>query len=573
MTASAKQAIPLGQADALAQQIVDLLQNSCSHLRIAGSIRREKPMVSDLEIVAQPNNVTLTRADELLAEGVFTKRHAWGDRAKFGMYKGIPFDLFVSLADRQFACTYWLRTGSAEANTLMVTQWHKGGILPDTISFCAEQFWVLPQPIYELDAQEFERCKKKSDLTPLGGEIILTPNEEDIFALADLPFIPPQFRDERTYRMLAGRRLVSVHDVAHLWDERVARWAIPELVYIGRAMPHINLPRSRWANPFRITYDSPEARASAITQYRTHIHKFIADKKVNLDELRGKTLVCWCADHDNPKPCHGDVLLELLGQYTPSENAPKQMQLFGGAAMREMEHNAAVRQETETKPKRYERHEEAFEWRLPWLDASGQVWVHIGYGDYALHEPTSQRARLHLGYLQGLDYAGLRAARWRLEAFLHAREHPSREPFQKPALAPTVMALTLYQPWATLIMIGAKRIETPSWKPYHIGRLVIHAGQEWTRKEQAYANTPIVRQALARAGFTPNALPLGAALGETFLTGYETTETLVNRIGDEERFFGDYGPNRFGWFLENPQAFPEPILCNGHQKLWKWEAA
>jgi Domain of unknown function (DUF4326) len=26
-----------------------------------------------------------------------------------------------------------------------------------------------------------------------------------------------------------------------------------------------------------------------------------------LPELRGKTLVCWCA----PLPCHGDVLVEL----------------------------------------------------------------------------------------------------------------------------------------------------------------------------------------------------------------------------------------------------------------------
>jgi hypothetical protein len=31
-----------------------------------------------------------------------------------------------------------------------------------------------------------------------------------------------------------------------------------------------------------------------------------------LPELEGKTLGCWCA----PKPCHGDVLVEILSLYT-----------------------------------------------------------------------------------------------------------------------------------------------------------------------------------------------------------------------------------------------------------------
>jgi hypothetical protein len=36
--------------------------------------------------------------------------------------------------------------------------------------------------------------------------------------------------------------------------------------------------------------------------------------------------------------------------------------------------------------------------------------------------------------------------------------------------------LTLTQPWATLVAIGAKRIETRSWPTRYRGLLAIHAG-------------------------------------------------------------------------------------------------
>jgi len=32
--------------------------------------------------------------------------------------------------------------------------------------------------------------------------------------------------------------------------------------------------------------------------------------KYNLDELRGRDVVCWCA----PLPCHADILLELANR-------------------------------------------------------------------------------------------------------------------------------------------------------------------------------------------------------------------------------------------------------------------
>ncbi len=73
----------------------------------------------------------------------------------------------------------------------------------------------------------------------------------------------------------------------------------PHDVYIGRP--------SKWGNPFRSGVDG--TRAEVIAKYR----KYLLDSPELLEqlpELEGKVLACWCS----PKPCHGDVLLELLAE-------------------------------------------------------------------------------------------------------------------------------------------------------------------------------------------------------------------------------------------------------------------
>ena len=71
----------------------------------------------------------------------------------------------------------------------------------------------------------------------------------------------------------------------------------PHDVYIGRP--------SKWGNPFRAGTDG--TRAEVIEKYREYI---LSEPELlaQLPELEGKVLACWCS----PKPCHGDVLLDLL---------------------------------------------------------------------------------------------------------------------------------------------------------------------------------------------------------------------------------------------------------------------
>lgn len=57
---------------------------------------------------------------------------------------------------------------------------------------------------------------------------------------------------------------------------------------------------SPWCNPYKIGKDGD--RQEVLNKYR----KYISGR--SLDEIRGKTLGCWC----KPEDCHGDILLELL---------------------------------------------------------------------------------------------------------------------------------------------------------------------------------------------------------------------------------------------------------------------
>jgi Domain of unknown function (DUF4326) len=82
-------------------------------------------------------------------------------------------------------------------------------------------------------------------------------------------------------------------------------------VYCGRGSRKLGLPRSKWANPFRIGRDGTHEQV--IAKHRswlpTQPHLMAA-----LDELRGRTLGCHCA----PQACHCDTLVELANAPRPA---------------------------------------------------------------------------------------------------------------------------------------------------------------------------------------------------------------------------------------------------------------
>lgn len=133
-------------------------------------------------------------------------------------------------------------------------------------------------------------------------------------------------------------------------------------------------------------------------------------------------------------------------------------------------------------------------------------------------------------------------------------------------------AITLHQPWATLVAIGAKRIETRSWGTSYRGPLAIHAGK--SREYLSLCGQEPFRNVLLSHfgdGWYPNDLPLGAVVATVELWQVEVmNEELVTWVTEPERSFGLYKPGRFAWRLRTIKPLAEPVTVRGYQGLWNW---
>jgi DNA polymerase/3'-5' exonuclease PolX len=194
---SAGTRVPLAEATRAAEQLATVLGLGCSRITIAGSIRRLRPDVGDIELVAVPRVHT-----ETLREGLFETRELLVDElqvvldtllmdgtlaahpmdpkrgARYSKWlhvaSGIQLDLF-SARPETYGLALLIRTGSADYSHRFVTQirgrgWHVGGgmELHRGPLACADR--IAP-------------C-----------EAVPTPEEADVYRHVRLTFIEPEDR-------------------------------------------------------------------------------------------------------------------------------------------------------------------------------------------------------------------------------------------------------------------------------------------------------------------------------------------------------------------------------------------
>src|SRR5690348_3969018 len=131
-------------------------------------------------------------------------------------------------------------------------------------------------------------------------------------------------------------------------------------------------------------------------------------------------------------------------------------------------------------------------------------------------------------------------------------------------------ALTLTQPWATLLTLQAKRTETRSWHTSYRGPLAIHAAKGMPKSASLLCWQEPFHSALAAGGYRPEdgplanpfGLPLGAVIAIAVLTDIQPI-TLENQPLEPEYSFGNYTPGRFAWILRDVYRLPDPIPANG----------
>ncbi len=133
-------------------------------------------------------------------------------------------------------------------------------------------------------------------------------------------------------------------------------------------------------------------------------------------------------------------------------------------------------------------------------------------------------------------------------------------------------ALTLHQPWASLIANGEKVYETRSWEPPEgLTHVAIHAGK--TVNDEVLKE-PVFRHAL---GFwNPEEqiiLPSSAILCVCRIVKafkvYGKVPEDRRHESHREKFFGNFDAGRFAWKLERVFTCTPPIQCRGAQRIWR----
>ena len=139
--------------------------------------------------------------------------------------------------------------------------------------------------------------------------------------------------------------------------------------------------------------------------------------------------------------------------------------------------------------------------------------------------------------------------------------------------AVSVRAISLTQPWATLVAIGAKTIETRSWGTSYRGPLAIHASKAFGYDEQLLCYSEPFRWVLQSAGFVdPIQLPRGAVLAIARLVGCRRVDrrTELPSVLSNEFAFGDFSEGRYLWDLEVLERLSPPQNAKGALGIWHW---
>lgn len=144
-------------------------------------------------------------------------------------------------------------------------------------------------------------------------------------------------------------------------------------------------------------------------------------------------------------------------------------------------------------------------------------------------------------------------------------------------------AITVLQPWASLLATGRKKIETRSWKTNYRGEILIHAGKNDVYDIQkgdkgVYSNIigeSYLLEAVNELRNGPDGIQFGAIIGKcTLVSCVQIDEEIEKTVREEtpaEYEFGDFTPERYAWIMADPVMFEKPIPAKGMQGIWNWE--
>lgn len=122
-------------------------------------------------------------------------------------------------------------------------------------------------------------------------------------------------------------------------------------------------------------------------------------------------------------------------------------------------------------------------------------------------------------------------------------------------------AITIKQPWASLIVHGIKDIENRNWRTNLRGRVLIHSSAKGDIAKfgclQSNQRLKVLNTSMGRIGF--NDLPFGSIIGSV---------EIIDCVQNHPSIWADKGV--YNWVLANPVIFENPIPAKGKLSFWDY---
>ena len=196
----------LAVAERVALELVELLADSCVRVEIAGSIRRRRPTVYDIDVVAVPRVVTMrdmfgdltstgvdvlgATLDELCGAQTIVQwrgknqQTCWGPRLKRGAYRGIDVQI-QSYEPDNFGLALLIRTGPSAYSHVFVTPRSETAVLRDRDGVVVGKRPGLLPPGFSIE-RGFRLYR--------AGAAIPTPEERDVYDALSMRYLDPTAR-------------------------------------------------------------------------------------------------------------------------------------------------------------------------------------------------------------------------------------------------------------------------------------------------------------------------------------------------------------------------------------------
>lgn len=167
-----KTKLSLAVASHIADMLIAKFADNCDRIEVAGSIRRQKPEIGDLELVAIGRPALYVQLDELLAANHIrhTEHKRWGQKLRsflFDLKSGttVQVDMFLQ-TPATWGINMLLRTGSSDFSRKMVTPRSQRGFMPPQYHVKDARLWC-------------------------DGVALDTPEETDVFRLYGMDYVAP----------------------------------------------------------------------------------------------------------------------------------------------------------------------------------------------------------------------------------------------------------------------------------------------------------------------------------------------------------------------------------------------